>query len=152
MQSKHSVPHFSPEELHGLRSVFNQIDTDKNGLLDHSEFYQFLLQAGIDTRFVKAAFYVFDTNHDDGLSFEEFLSYFDACRQTETNPHYLFKLVFDSVDSDHNGLLNFEELIEFARLCGQDATPEKIREEINRIDLNRNGFVDFNELCMAFNL
>ena len=146
------VPHFSDVEIQGLRSVFNQIDADHSGLLDKKELYQFLVQSNMDTRFIGATFRVFDTDQDGTLSFDEFLQYLHACLETEKNPHYLFKMIFDAVDTDNNGYLSIDELLDFTSLCGQNLTREQVSEELNKIDLDKNGLVDFYELCQAFHI
>lgn len=144
--------HFSEEEIQGLRTVFNQIDTDHNGLLNKPEMLNFLTASNMETRFLNATFKVFDHNHDDNMSFDEFLSYLDACMKTETDPTYLFRLIFDAVDANHDGKLSVEELREFSALCGNNLTEAEVKEELKRIDLDTNGFVDFRELCLAFHI
>lgn len=143
---------YTEEEINGLRAIFNQIDTDHNGLVDQPEFLNFLIQAKMDTRFIKATFKVFDGNADQKLAFEEFLQYLDACNKSEKDPRYLFRLIFDAVDTDHDKYLSADELVEFTDLCGMPLSRAQVNEELKKIDIDSNGRVDFNELCRAFGI
>ena len=146
------VHHFTDEELPSLRIVFNQIDSNHDGRLNREELLSFLTQSGMDTRFIDATFKVFDKNHDETLSFSEFLLYLDACNQTEKDPRYLFKLIFEAVDEDHNGELSLEELHDFVTICGQPMSREEISRELKLVDTDVSGQVSFDELCRAFGI
>ena len=98
-----SAHHFTPEEIESFRGIFNQIDNNHDGRLNKSELNDFMLKCGMDNRFLNATIKVFDKNGDETLSFDEFLQYLDACNQTEKDPRYLFRLIFQAVDDDHNG-------------------------------------------------
>ncbi|EAX98647.1 EF hand family protein [Trichomonas vaginalis G3] len=143
---------YTQEEINGLHAVFNQIDTDHNGLVNQPEFYNFLVQAQMDTRFIKATYKVFDENHDGNLSFEEFLAYLDACNKSGADPRYLFRLIYQAVDTDNDGYLSCDELVVFTDLCGQSMSRSQVDEELKKIDVDSNGKIDFNELCRAFSI
>ena len=147
-----SAHHFSEQELQSLRVVFNQIDSNHDGCLNKTELKDFMTRSGMDTRFIGATYKVFDHNHDEALSFDEFLQYLDACNQTERDPRHLFKLIFQSVDTDHNGELSVDELLEFVQLCGQPMRREDVCQELKKLDIDANGEVNFDELCRAFGI
>ena len=144
--------HFSEEQISGFRTIFNSIDSDRNGLLNKNEFITFLRSCEIDPKFVDATFKVFDENGDGCLSFDEYILYLDACARTEKEPRYLFKLVFDAVDEDHNGGLSLDEVKSFVDLCGVEISMSELNEEHKKIDSDNNSYISFDELCMALRI
>jgi Ca2+-binding EF-hand superfamily protein len=142
---------FTKEDIIGLRAFFIQTDRNCDGFLSKDEFKCFLDETTMDSRFLDAIFRIFD-KEGKGLTFSGFLSFFDACLQTEKHPTYFFKLIFDSVDVDHNGEIDKDEMLEFTKLCGRPLSKKQIDDEINKIDSNGNGMVDFGELCQALHL
>ena len=146
------VKHFSGQELESFRNIFNQIDNNHDTRLTESELKEFMQRCGIDTRFIKAIIKVFDHNKDNTLSFEEYLQYLDACNETEKDPRFLFRLIFEAVDSDNNGQLSVDELLIFVSLCGQPMTKNEVLQELKKLDIDSNGKINFDELCKAFNI
>ena len=147
-----SAHHFTPEEIESFRGIFNQIDNNHDGRLNKSELNDFMLKCGMDNRFLNATIKVFDKNGDETLSFDEFLQYLDACNQTEKDPRYLFRLIFQAVDDDHNGELSVDELLIFVSLCGQPMKKEEVVTELRRLDIDSNGLISFEELCRTFGI
>lgn len=152
--SKKGVPAytFTPEEIAALNKQFDLIDTDDNGYLSETELFQFMQKCGIDTRFIKAIFKVFDTNNDGSLSFKEFVEYLGACTRSQTEPAYLFRLIFDSIDADKDGELDPDEMVEFGQLCSMPMTKEDATRELQKLDKDHNGKLSFKELCAAFGI
>ena len=146
------VHHFSQEEIVGLRNVFNRIDSNSDGRLTRAELLNFMQQSGMDTRFIDATFKVFDENKDDTLSFDEFLAYLDSCQKTESDPRYLFKLIFEAVDENKDGALSIEELMSFLKLCGQEMPIDQVKDELKNMDTDGNKKIDFDELCTVFGI
>ncbi|EAY08707.1 EF hand family protein [Trichomonas vaginalis G3] len=143
---------FSPDEIIGLRSFFNQRDMDSDGRLGKDEFKCFLQSTHMDTRFIEAIFQIFDRNKDGFLTFDDFLAFLDACIISEKHPAYFYKLIFDCVDTDHNGFINLEEMIGFTELCGKKLSPNQIRDELRSIDKDKSDTIDFNEVCLALKI
>ena len=264
---------FTEQQIINFKSFFNRLDLDKDGVLSKSEFKTFLVERGVDTRFLDAIYYIFDkskpqnesspktvkdltvvkelyetkrnqfqnpnkpedekytTEHSEtnseqnnqsheksgnqqkqqtkgkeqnddnrnekentnecnqanitkefehkahpetdkniheifsrpyspseyksyqgALTFDRFLSFIDACMQTDKHPMYFFKLIFDAVDRDENGAIDIQEMKEFTELCGQPLSEEQLANDIANIDLDANGQIDFRELCIALKL
>lgn len=150
--SKVPAYNFSKEELEGLRKQFNAIDSDKNGYLSEKELFQFMQACGIDTRFIKAIYKVFDTNNDNSLSFDEFVQYLGACTRSQTEPTYLFQLIFDAIDVDHDHELDANEMVDFGKVCSMPMTLQDAQAELKRLDRDKNGKLSFKELCAAFGI
>ncbi|KAK8866510.1 hypothetical protein M9Y10_009474 [Tritrichomonas musculus] len=150
--SKVPAYNFSKEELEGLRKQFNAIDSDKNGYLSEKELFQFMQACGIDTRFIKAIYKVFDTNNDNSLSFDEFVQYLGACTRSQTEPTYLFQLIFDAIDADHDHELDANEMVDFGKVCSMPMTLQDAQAELKRLDRDKNGKLSFKELCAAFGI
>lgn len=143
---------FTQKELDSMKDLFDKIDTDKNGYLDKHEFKSFLEKSGLDTKFIDAIFLVFGKDSPGLLTFNEFTGYLNACVIAEKDSKHLFRLIFEAVDKNKNGLLELDEVMEFTKLCGVVYSEEKAKEEVAKLDLNKDGKLDFYEICRAFNL
>lgn len=183
---------FSPQALKDLRAIFNQLDQDKDGVLNREEFRKFLEQNEIDPRYLNAIFAIFGSDEsekneeikkiiekkkaiiivdpdaakeskkpdativkkDDNdetilMRFENFLAFFDACIQTEKNPRYFFKLIFEHVDANQDGVIDIDEMMDFTELCGNKLTREQVQSQLRAIDKNSDNLIDFDELYSA---
>lgn len=144
--------YFSQEQIQKYKETFSKIDLDHNGVLDQYEFSCFLTSIGLDPRLTPACFKVFDSNHDGTLSFDEFLNYLKHCEKAQTDPRHLYRLIFDAIDQDKNGALDESEIVEFLNLLGIPVTPEIAKEEVQELDKNGNGRVEFEEICNSLGL
>lgn len=143
--------HFDESQIEALRSTFDEIDSDKNGLLDQKELHTFFRATELDENFIPAIFRVFDTNSDGFLSFEEFTEYLSSI-QNEEDPRAIYRLIFKAVDKDNSGGLDIEEILEFTSLCGIQMTREQVIAEMETMDKNLNGLIEFEELCLAIGI
>ena len=64
----------------------------------------------------------------------------------------LAKKAFDEADEDNSGEIDFEELsnllINFSKIFNKEPTKEDIKEIMNHLDNNNNGYLDFNEFFL----
>jgi calcium-dependent protein kinase len=78
------------------------------------------------------------------------LSYIASQELTKSEEERL-KEAFDSIDKDKNGCISKEELIEGYKMMGRAEIRAQLDAEyvMTRLDMNRNGTIDYNEFLMA---
>lgn len=143
---------FTPEQMAQLKASFDRIDSDHNGYLDFDELKQFMEISHLDTSFIKAIFKVFDGNGDNKLAFSEFQQYLKACYMNTKDSRYLFRMIFNAIDHDHNGALELNEIVEFGDLLNKPITLEQAKKELAILDTDKNGSLEFEEICKAFSI
>ena len=59
-----------------------------------------------------------------------------------------YREAFENFDKDHNGSISHKELGSMMKSLGQNPTDAEMREIIAEVDLDGNGYVDFNEFVI----
>ncbi|GAN09037.1 calmodulin-like [Mucor ambiguus] len=162
----------SDEELDTLKEAFQLYDVKKNGYISTEQFSHILLELGIVdsgseaqdqqlAHIIQSA----DINHDNKIDFNEFvLAMFhymphNACPQQQqinynsqqqvfsekdTNDEELMAC-FQFFDQDHDGRISQKELEQVMIRFDTHLTPRELKEMMSTADINRDGFIDFEE-------
>lgn len=126
-----------------LRRAFDALDKDRSGYLDHDEVMAALKELGSPAEDASKVFLRLDTDHDNRISFEEFVVGANTIRGELVQLFHLF-------DLNNDGSISLSELREgFARLR-LSAAPDTIESLFLRADTDRNGTIDFNEFVSLF--
>jgi Ca2+-binding EF-hand superfamily protein len=143
---------YTSQELAHLRQIFNEVDTDGNGVLDESEIAKFLDQSGETATIAPIIIRIFDRNHDGSVTFNEFLEFVELSAKLDTEPLAVYRALFNAIDTDGSGELDAPELAEFARLLGLSLTGAEAQEVVSSVDRDGNGTISFAELILTLAL
>jgi calmodulin len=59
-----------------------------------------------------------------------------------------YREAFENFDKDHSGTISFKELGSMMKSLGQNPSDQELRDIISEVDLDGNGYIDFNEFVM----
>ncbi|GBG32019.1 Calcineurin B-like protein 1 [Hondaea fermentalgiana] len=144
--------HFDSEEILALYSHFKSIASSQtdDGQIDRNEFREAI---GLtDSLFVDRLFSLFDENDDGYINFQEFicgLSILCVRGTLDEKTHFSFRIY----DFDNDNKISNEELTSMLKTSlgenGVVLTPTQleliIRATFEEADVNRDGFIDFEE-------
>lgn len=144
------VPELTEAQINEIKDKFNKADTDHNGKLDKNEITEVLKAQNLPTDNVDMIMKIGDANHDGGISFEEFLNILKLMAQLRAAQVELCKKLFDQIDKDKSGFLDEKEISEFLNLItGGKATPQQVKETMDKYDHDHDGKITFEELLNA---
>eukprot|EP00826_Nyctotherus_ovalis_P057393 TRINITY_DN7841_c0_g1_i14.p2 TRINITY_DN7841_c0_g1~~TRINITY_DN7841_c0_g1_i14.p2 ORF type:complete len:168 (-),score=57.30 TRINITY_DN7841_c0_g1_i14:348-851(-) len=85
------------------------------------------------------------------MTFQKAVLSYIASQELSKAEEEKLRAAFDSIDKDKNGSISREELIEGYVMMGRTETNARLETErvLTRLDLNRNGTIDYNEFLMA---
>ena len=63
-------------ELNIIKERFDELDTEGNGFLSYKKIKKFLQNRGVDVSNLKNAFYILDEDHNNIITFNEFIRAF----------------------------------------------------------------------------
>ncbi|KAL9541539.1 hypothetical protein MBANPS3_009072 [Mucor bainieri] len=147
----------SDEELDTLQEAFQLYDIKKCGHISTEQFSHILLELGIVksgseaqdqqlTHIIQSA----DINHDNKIDFNEFqqINYNNSQQQVfsekDTTDEELMAC-FQFFDQDHDGRISQKELEQVMIRFDTHLTPRELKEMMSTADINRDGFIDFEE-------
>lgn len=139
---------FTPEQIASIREKFAALDVSKSGLIDRQTMAEVLSIDGddqFDRLVVVLLFEKFDKNHDERISFEEFI---DFCEATDDLTEVaILSEIFQIADSDNSGYLDVDEVYRIGKLMGLDVSKADAWATIAALDKDGNNQVDFTEFC-----
>ncbi|CAK9042649.1 Calcineurin B-like protein 2, partial [Durusdinium trenchii] len=144
--------HFGADEIEALYAHFKSIASSQtdDGQIDRNEFREAMMLQ--DSLFSDRLFQLFDENDDGYINFEEFICGLSIlCVRGTLEEKMLFS--FRIYDFDNDNKISNEELTSMLRTTlnenGVVMTPAQIeliiRATFEEADLNRDGFIDFEE-------
>ncbi|OHT14654.1 Calmodulin-like protein [Tritrichomonas foetus] len=145
---KPSSKKLTPDQIANMRSTFEEIDQDKNGLINVDEVRTFMDDIGTNPIFARLAIEICDLNGDGQISFDEFGLFFKLLDDLDNDPTCIYRTLFDKFDADKSGFLEKEEVVKFLRYFGGEDWDEDDAERfIDNHDLDNDGKLNFQEIC-----
>jgi Ca2+-binding EF-hand superfamily protein len=151
-----SLKDLKNKEYKDYRQAFEMFDKNKDGNIDISELENILKSVGHtpSRQDVLDVFRDVDKNQDGKIEFREFL--YLMKQQTvvdELTGNSTLKLnvkaAFDMFDSDHDGKLTFSDIKNLMNTIGEKMTDQEIKLLIKAADLDKDGFINFQEFVQA---
>jgi Ca2+-binding EF-hand superfamily protein len=138
---------YTAKELADLRRYFATIDQDGDGRVSRAEVIQFAKVNGIDPRFVKLAFLLFDSDKNGGLQFEEYLDFLTIAGNFEKDKRSFYRRVFEALDKDKNGVIDGAEFQVLCEAFDYTLTLKEATEVVKSMDHTGTGNLVFDDLC-----
>jgi len=131
-----------------MRTQFDQIDLDGNGMVDIKDLTNFLSNQGRSRSDAEARATYFisqvDQNNDGVVFFEEFKDAKLACKIG--NDEKLLRKHFQLIDADNNGFITHDEL---SKLFNWTLTTDVIENMIKEVDESNDGKICYQEFVKA---
>lgn len=136
----------SEEEIKGLKTMFTNMDTDKNGTITYEELKSGLARIGsrLTEAEVKQLMEAADVDGNGTIDYIEFISATMHRHRLERDEH-LYK-VFQYFDKDNSGFITRDEL-ETAMKEHGIGDEANIKEIILEVDTDNDGRIDYTEFC-----
>ncbi|KAH7832044.1 putative calcineurin regulatory subunit B [Monocercomonoides exilis] len=146
-----SETRFSQEEIRRMYKRFKRLDHDKNGVISMDEFKMLPALAAnpLLTRLVA----IFDTNHDQEVDFDEFISGISIFSSDAPSEKKL-RFLFDVYDVDGDGYISNGELFHVLKtMTGTNIGDEALQQLVDRTildtDTSGTGKVSFADFCLC---
>ena len=143
----------SEESMQAYSDIFDAIDTDKSGSIDHDELHTLLMNKlgfkDVTDRTIQILINRLDTDNNGSINKVEFLRFFrkQIDNQAEETIHQIVQNVFKYMDSDDSGTISTTEFMETIRnLDNGTLTREDIDEIVYMTDVDRSGEISLEEL------
>ncbi|KAI7900462.1 uncharacterized protein BX663DRAFT_517712 [Cokeromyces recurvatus] len=138
----------SKEELNTLYEAFQLYDTNKKGFIELKQFTDILIQLGISNEQLLHIIQFATINHDNKIDFNVFvlamLYYLPSSNNTLTEEEEIMAC-FQYFDQDQDGRISLKELEQVMTRLGTHLTTKELKEMMSVGDINKDGFIDFNE-------
>lgn len=136
------------DEVLEIKEAFDLFDSDKSGEIDTEELKQALKNLGIDAKNQTLQNMMADLDKDNSgkIDFDEFIDMMTAKmsdRDTKEDLQKVFRLFLG--DDEKADKIALKHLKRVARELNENMSDEELNEMITRADLDRDGYVDFNE-------
>ncbi len=134
----------SAESVAEMKEVFAAFDKDSSGTVTTAELGQVLRQ--MNKKFtddeLKKVVSKFDVNGDGQIDFDEFYQMMTKHEVKEVDE---LKQAFEVFDKDGDGNITAKELEIVMKALGENIDRETIDLMIESVDMDKNGFIDFDE-------
>ncbi|XP_021808745.1 calcium-dependent protein kinase 2-like [Prunus avium] len=134
----------SEEEIHGLKAMFTNMDTDNSGTITYEELKSGLARLGskLTEAEVKQLMEAADVDGSGAIDYIEFITATMHRHRLERDEH-LFK-AFQYFDKDNSGFITRDELESAMKEYGM-GDDETIREIISEVDTDNDGRINYEE-------
>jgi len=129
--------------------VFNEIDTDSNGLIGSSEiksYFNTKLMKTLDDDELEYMIRIADLNNDRTINFSEFKRIIQLCNAPK-DPDLANQMMetFANVDLDNDGTLNLIEFSKCLEYLEYDSKEVSVETLFHDSDTNHDGKINFSE-------
>jgi len=129
-----------------LRAVFNAIDQDKSGTIDHGELKRALSQgsrglADLEEGQVKHILDELDMNKSSSVGYTEFIA--ASIDPKLVNNETMLRGLFQQFDIDGDGHITAAELHKAFSKFGQNITEAEVKAVMDAHDRNKDGLLSF---------
>ncbi|XP_034211832.1 calcium-dependent protein kinase 19-like isoform X2 [Prunus dulcis] len=134
----------SEEEIHGLKAMFTNMDTDNSGTITYEELKSGLARLGskLTEAEVKQLMEAADVDGSGAIDYIEFITATMHRHRLERDEH-LFK-AFQYFDKDNSGFITRDELESAMKEYGM-GDDQTIREIISEVDTDNDGRINYEE-------
>jgi len=134
----------SPEEIKGLKQMFNNMDTDKSGTITVEELKIGLTKLGskISEAEVQKLMDAVDVDKSGSIDYTEFLTAMMNKHKLEKEEDLL--LAFQHFDKDNSGYISRDELEQAMTEYGM-GDEANIKEVLDEVDKDKDGNIDYEE-------
>lgn len=136
--------------LENLRERFEEVDENKNGILERDEFTNLMKKFGFNESEIDIMMTALDLNNDGSIEYSEFVS---GCTQFDkANMQVAAELVFNIIDKDNSGKMDFEEFKKFFTSQNIKFDTTQVENIFREMDEDQDGQVDVGEFSKKFKL
>nr|BCU41346.1 calcium-dependent protein kinase [Gentiana scabra] len=136
----------STEEIKGLKTMFQNMDTDKSGTITYEELRSGLAQLGstLTEAEAKQLMEAADVDGDGTIDYIEFVTAtMHKCKLDKEENVYT---AFQFFDKDNSGFITTDELESAMGEYGM-GDPTTIKDIISEVDTDNDGKIDYGEFC-----
>ncbi|KAG6528951.1 hypothetical protein ZIOFF_011143 [Zingiber officinale] len=146
MALKVIAENLSEEEIKGLKQMFSNMDTDKNGSITYEELKTGLARLGskLSETEIKQLVEAADVDGNGTIDYIEFITATMHRHKLERDEH-LYK-AFQYFDKDNSGFITRDELESAMKEQGM-GDAETIKEIISEVDRDNDGKINYDEFC-----
>ena len=134
--------HLTAKDVQELRAMFMRMDADDSGTITRQEMAQAMRAMGVaekDPDAFRRVIEAVDADGDGKISWEEFL---EASLEPQMVKHQQqVWQAFCAIDKDGSGQISVDEL----KIVLKDEPEDKIEKYIAEYDLNKDGYIDYEE-------
>ena len=132
-----------------LKSVFDSMDVDKNGLITFEQMQSTMESLGVNPKKHELLNWIqqlMNKNESDTFDFNEFKILTKKCYNDPDDP----LLAFKKFDKNNNGFITMNEFKKGLIDLEKDFTNDEIEKLLNEIDIDCDGKVNYPEFIRAF--
>ena len=142
------------ERIKELSEMFKTFDKDGDGKITFDELKEELQNIGdfkTDKEILQMIREV-DLDKNGTIEFNEFAIYFDKQIGSIQTRREEMKLTFNTFDINGDGFITFDELKTVFSSLGEEMDVDNMKNMIQKVDLNHDGKLDFNEFAKLWKL
>jgi len=143
--AQHPASQLTDDEITMLEALFNQMNTNGDGILKPKELAEAMNSVGaeVDEETLKRQLRM-ETSEEEGINIDDFI-HMMAIHMKRKLTEDDVQLAFSAFDLNQDGYIDAEELQQAMNHIGFQMTPAEVAEMIADADKNGDGKIDFDE-------
>lgn len=128
-----------------IMAIFNDIDTNGNGLLDEDELRTLCRRSDMPEQYAKLCIRIVGEDKDE-ITFDQYKEFLKILGSYSNNKEEFLDQIFSALDEDHSGTLEIEEVEVFLACLGIECTQHlaaqalRVADDNSDMRLNRKEF------------